>query len=333
MRQVLKSLLGHPALTRRAARRAGRRVVALCYHDLRDDDDFGNWLRVPVSLFDRQLAELGRVATFLRPEQLDAPDALDPTRLHVLLTFDDGYANNLRLALPVLERHRAPALVFVSTGPLLSQRAFWPDVVLTPIQALRLDRLDLRPFGFADYRFRRRDDADRWEDLERVLVDLKRAGNPDHPRVKAVLDHLAATHADTLAAHLPRFRPLDAAEASRLTASGLVRLGSHSHEHVILTRLDDAELERNLQESRRLLSGIAGADVVDLAYPNGDWDGRVAERAAAAGYVRAWTTRPGLVTPRADRLSLPRVMVGGYDVPATTRFQINRLLLAGGNGA
>ena len=62
MRQALKSLLGHPVLTRLAARPGGPRIVALCYHDLREDDDFGNWLRVPVSEFDRQLEDLSRVA-------------------------------------------------------------------------------------------------------------------------------------------------------------------------------------------------------------------------------------------------------------------------------
>jgi peptidoglycan/xylan/chitin deacetylase (PgdA/CDA1 family) len=45
----------------------------------------------------------------------------------VVVTFDDGYVDNLRNALPILERLRVPATLFVATGPVESQRPFWWD--------------------------------------------------------------------------------------------------------------------------------------------------------------------------------------------------------------
>ncbi len=61
----------------------------------------------------------------------------------VVLTFDDGYADNLWNAKPLLERYEVPATVFVSTGYVDSDREFWWDelerlLVLTPVLPQRL---------------------------------------------------------------------------------------------------------------------------------------------------------------------------------------------------
>jgi hypothetical protein len=220
-----------------------------------------------------------------------------------------------------------PALIFISTAHMIEQRPFWSDLVVTPIQAARLERLDLRAFGFDDFRFAAGPAAARWDDVERVLVALKRAGNPEHPRVAAVLDHLGAQYAAELAEHLPRFRPLTSAEAAELAADPRIRLGAHGHDHVILTYLDDAALDRNLTEPRRHLEALGAAPVTDLAYPNGDHDRRVVTRAAAAGYRRAWTTQLGLVHVDDDPFTLARILIGAFDPPWLLRMHINRLLL------
>lgn len=327
LRGLLKSILGNARLTRLAARRGPAAVLVLMYHDLRDDGDFANWLRVPVSDFDAQLEALGRLGRFVEPEALSDPDGLDPRRLNILLTFDDGYVNNHRLALPLLARHKAPALVFVSTRHMREQRPFWPDVIITAVQAGGLDALDLRAFGLGEARFRPAGNPGRWEDIQRLLVAVKALGNADHPQVAALLGHLRDRHGDLLDEHLPRFRPLNAAEAREMAASGWCRLGAHGHDHDILTYLDDENLDYNLREPRRILEEAAGAPVVDLAYPNGDFDARVQAGAVAAGYARAYTTRPGLARPDAPTLELPRLGVGADEPLSVLRYQINRLLL------
>ena len=43
----------------------------------------------------------------------------------VVVTFDDGYANNLFQAKPLLERFDIPATVFVTSGLLGTHREFW----------------------------------------------------------------------------------------------------------------------------------------------------------------------------------------------------------------
>ena len=72
-----------------------------------------------------------------------------------------------------------------------------------------------------------------------------------------------------------------------------VLLGSHTHTHPRLSRLDDAALDRELCVSKRLLSQVCGRPVTQLAFPHGDYDARVVRRARAAGYVCLYGIVPG----------------------------------------
>jgi peptidoglycan/xylan/chitin deacetylase (PgdA/CDA1 family) len=84
------------------------------------------------------------------------------------------------------------------------------------------------------------------------------------------------------------------------------RVGSHTHTHPILTRLDNASVTDELVHSREILTAELGHSVDILAYRGGHHDDRVVGLTRAAGYRCAVTTRPGLNSPGADLLTLRR---------------------------
>src|SRR6266508_1819174 len=102
---------------------AGRTLRVLMYHKVNDVPE--NSVTVPVSLFDEQMSQLGELG--YTPVSLDdvlayyADGAPLPDRA-VLITFDDGYQDNLDNAVPVLQRHGYPAVVFVPIGYLDGSR-------------------------------------------------------------------------------------------------------------------------------------------------------------------------------------------------------------------
>ncbi|MHB8079150.1 MAG: polysaccharide deacetylase family protein [Candidatus Krumholzibacteriia bacterium] len=328
MKDLVKRLGAAPALTRLGAARARGGILILNYHDVAADGQPSSWLRVPQGEFDRQLARLGRLGEFVGPEALAGAGGGDG-RLRLLLTFDDGYVNNYRLALPVLRRHGAPALFFVSTWHTQTQEPFWFDRVVSPIQAEGLAALDLSEVGLRHYRFRAPDGPGRWDDIQRLLVDITALGNPGEAAVDRVLARCAAAGGAAAARALADCRPLAPDELRAMRDSGLCRFGSHAHRHEILTLLDDAALADGLTASRAFLERTLDLPVGDIAYPNGDVDGRVVAAARAAGYRRGYTVREAPRLPGDDPLRMPRVLVGGYDTPALLSWRLNRALLFG----
>ena len=110
-------------------------------------------------------------------------------------------------------------------------------------------------------------------------------------------------------------------EQLREVADAGWEIGAHTCSHPFLTELDDAELDRQLTESRAVCEEHMGRPCPTLAYPYSDWDPRVAAAAGAAGFTTAVTVNTGTWrTP----LQLPRTGVYHYDTASRLRLRIAR---------
>src|SRR5215218_491100 len=123
--------------TLRPKNRTDQRVVILLYHRVAElrSDPWG--LGVTPRHFAEHLKVLRQYAHPIGLQQLvqGLRDGVLPER-SVAVTFDDGYADNLHGAKPLLERYDIPATFFLTTGFLGQEREFWWD---------ELDRLLLQP--------------------------------------------------------------------------------------------------------------------------------------------------------------------------------------------
>ena len=117
VRRVLKAILVTLA-ARASARPAPPAIRILTYHRVNDSHP-GDRLSVPSAVFTRQMevlaysgrpvVTLGEAVAALRGDRALPPGA-------VALTFDDGFADNLEVALPVLQRFELPAIFFVPSA-------------------------------------------------------------------------------------------------------------------------------------------------------------------------------------------------------------------------
>jgi len=320
-----------------AARRRGRgqgtdaaAPAILLYHRVEDlpRDPLG--LAVRPAHFAEHLEVLaGRTAT------LEQVAAGDPPAGAVALTFDDGYADNLRHALPALERAGVPATLFVATGHVASGAGFWWDAVDRLLRAAPADgapeHAPAAPGGRRPALTGRRPpltvtldgDARAWpahtpaerEHARRGLHGWLQARAPG--QIAEALAQLGAWAQADPAATPDRDRPLTVPELQELAAAGPVALGAHTRSHRSLAPTPPRLRREELARSGDDLALWTGRHPAAVSYPFGvpgvDVDTATLEDAARLGYRIGVVNAPGRVTPAVPRLALPRLTAP--DVP------------------
>lgn len=218
------------------------------------------------------------------------------------ITFDDGYADNHDIALPILQRHGLVATFFVATGFLDGGR-MWNDSVIESVRRTGAAALDLRALGLAGV-----DDivldglAARQAAIPRLLGALKYL---EPPRREAAVAAVAAA----ACAELPNDLMMTAAQVRGLHRAGM-QVGAHTVSHPILARLSPQAAHREVLQSKQALESILGAPVPLFAYPNGkpqqDYDQASIDIVRDCGFDAAFSTVWGAAGPGADRYQLPR---------------------------
>jgi peptidoglycan/xylan/chitin deacetylase (PgdA/CDA1 family) len=230
------------------------------------------------------------------------------------VTFDDGYADNLHAAKPVLQRHGVPATVFLATGYIGSARRFWWDALAQSVLACDAlpTRLELecagQRFSYDDPRLALPNDAGRL--ARRSLHDRLwqwLSSLADHDRRNAIetIQEWAPGGPPPAADELP----MTDAEVRSLIADGLVEIAGHTANHCMLSRLPASakavEIERSWHDCRRL----AGQNPRSFAYPHGDFDEESVDLVRRTGFSNGCTTEQDLVWSQTDPYRTPRIGV------------------------
>ncbi len=244
------------------------------------------------------------------------------------ITFDDGYADNLELALPMLEAEGLPATIFVSSGYLDSRRELWSDALdRIFLQPLRLpSALELRVDGhmlrvdFSGCESYSRHPAWDWDDDDvtirhtayRTLFQaIRPLSSFDQKEIIHNLEHWSQSHNSR-----PERRFLTTEEVRTLAASRLIEIGAHTVTHPVLSTLSIKSQQVEIAQSKRTLEEICGRPVNAFAYPNGgaaDYTQKTVSLVREAGFHHACSAFGGLLTPTIDRYQIPRMMVRNWD--------------------
>jgi peptidoglycan/xylan/chitin deacetylase (PgdA/CDA1 family) len=301
-----------------AARRSGAlaalrwlhraRIPILCYHSVVDRPvppsigDRGGGLHLPADRFREQLRFLARHYRVVSLEEMIA-DA-SPRPRSVALTFDDGYANSLSVAAPILAEFGFPATVFLATDYLGTDLFWWDEL------CLRLATLEGRSF-----------EPEAWGSVDltsaqgvtRALArgdGLLRAATQEHrSRLFAALGGDEGTRTPLASA----LRPATWDEC-RAAPPG-IRFGGHGSAHRLLGEIPLEAARDDVQQCGRALRTELGARAASVfCYPAGQWTPAVRAGLPAAGFPAAVLAGPHRADQRLARRSdeptlLPRVGV------------------------
>lgn len=306
------SLLTDVMPSRRHRRRDGAGSVAptiiLMYHRIGAPGDDPLQLFVSPEHFRAQMEVLREVLPVVGFDALDTPASAP----RAIVTFDDGYLDNLDHAVPVLTDLGIPATFFVTTAALdPAEPEFWWDRLAHLLLTDDAPPTDAVTVGLADGRSVRvdvRTPAGR----RRCFVLCNERLVYAAPAVQeALLADLAAQLGRSVQCCASHGR-MNAAQLRALHDGGLVTIGAHTRHHHCLAALDEADARAEIAGCRSDLAAVLGTPPALLAYPYGA-PGTVDERhdalAAEAGYSWACTTRRGAWVGEGSPHALPRVAV------------------------
>ncbi len=217
------------------------------------------------------------------------------------ITFDDGYADNHDVAMPILKRHGLCATFFVATGYLDGGR-MWNDSVIEALRRTPHARLDLGLVDPSLGEVALDGDAQRRATIDAVIRAIKYLPEEQRAaRVDRLVERCACTLPDTLMMSEQQVRSLH--------RSGM-QIGPHTVSHPILARLPDDRAREEIFASRQALRDIVGAPMPLFAYPNGkpfeDYGPRDVELVRQAGFEAAVSTAWGAARGGSPLWELPR---------------------------
>ena len=321
----IRQSLAASGAVRLVARVRGAAVVILMYHSVMDDpgrdaDTLGDNIH-SAEVFRRHMEILSHryspvsmddVLQFVRGEKRLPAGA-------VAVTFDDGYADNLEVAAPMLNRLGIPSTVYVTVDAV--ERAMLPFPA-------RLRHAFMRTR------------VGSWVDSSPRMWPLTRTGERGQA-LRAAQEHCARLAGETQELFLvsvERALDVEAPRTSLMMTWDQVRqfarqghaVGSHTMTHPNIAHVEEADVERELAESRRRLEEQLSSPVVHFAYPGPAltpiWSERSLAVCRGVGYETAVTTTYGVVRRGDHPLCLRRL--GARDDADGFRWDLERVLLS-----
>ncbi len=180
----------------------------------------------------------------------------------VMITFDDGYFNNL-LAVDVLEQYEVPAIFFVTTRNIMENTSMWADIIYkyrfkqaAGLKSIYQEQEFLKSYSYREineYIFKNfgPESFKPWSDIDRFLT-------PE--------------------------------ELTTLSKSPFVTIGNHTVNHAILINYEEEEIRKELLESNDFIEQRTGDRPLSLAFPNGDFNQSLLDIVEDLGFRVAFTT-------------------------------------------
>jgi peptidoglycan/xylan/chitin deacetylase (PgdA/CDA1 family) len=236
-----------------------------------------NSLFITREIFEQQLRLFKQ---FFNPISLDDfyAQKFSDSRFNICLSFDDGFANNHKYVLPLLEQYEIPAVFFVTAIRNENMDILWNDFLTIATTAA--------PAGFNwQNRHFSKNSAQQYQadDSGRGLADLLRDnGFEGKQSMMHALEQFSGFRQDKKIEEY--WLQMTVAEIKQMAASRWVTIGSHGYYHNDLARISRKELIKELVGSKSFLETVTGKQIRSLAFPYGSYSSEVVKEAMEAGY-------------------------------------------------
>jgi len=295
--------------------RLRNRAVVLMYHRvLPDETDCFSTPSIVVSpdTFSTHMKFLRRHFRVLSLQQLrqHLEDRRPFPSRSCIVTFDDGWTDNVVHAMPILRAHAVPAVFFVATDFVGSTKCFWQERLSRRLYlATKVPDAHHIVTALLGEEFHRLSPKRLRSAIHEAVRHLKDRRKPQEIDAAELQLEAALTKAGTQIAQNGEDRFMQWMEVARLELEGRCDVGAHGSSHAPLTLLPDELVERELLKCRRDIEANIGHTTEAIAYPNGDHDERIVNLAYRAGFRIGFTTVRGVLDAGDDPMRIRRINI------------------------
>lgn len=317
LKQLIKFLMRWLGIIRLYQFARRKQIVILTIHGVMDEQDKPSWQPLRPQLSRDKLEEYLRVLS-KRYRFISLADAVEMLKgrkpikpYSLVLTFDDGYRNNLTHALPILRRYNAPVTFFIPTGFLDNPRPFWFDRLDYALQHARVNGREVKVGSFTMCL-----DSSSREALQESFERLRRTAKEqkmsdlDFLRELEQLSEQLETESGRALADIQGDDNCSAimswGDVERI-GDGDVTFGSHTVDHIRLGLVNDEVACEQLTRSKHDVEIHTGKPCFCLAYPNGSYSRETINLAENCKYSCCVTSIEGLNRVKDDLMRLRRI--------------------------
>jgi len=239
-----------------------------------------------------------------------------PKRKTITISFDDGYSNNLHMALPLLEKYKMKTTFFISgvCTEEMKTRVLWTDILSCLMFFQKQSSIE-----FGNKTFRNYTDIDSKISLQDFLRSCQTSLLNDF------INHLISKYdvikqLNSLPDELWRLLSKD--ELRKLSDSGIADIGSHAYSHYSMANMDISDVEKELRMSKDSLEQVIEKDIKMIAYPFGSYNDAIKNLAEQIGYDYQMAVDYLNSSDISDARILNR-----HGISSTTTFEANILML------
>lgn len=257
---------------------------------------------ISTELFEKQLKYFKSHFNIVPLCQLNEANESDK-KPRIALSFDDGYENNFKEVLPILEKYEAPATIFITAIQVAKYDFLWADL----LDLHRLRGPSEFKFEGLTYKRKKHEFTSQTETLKSVL----KASNwsTKEKFISRILKSNQFIEDKNL---FPYFKLLSPQQIKGLSKSNYIELGSHGVYHNCLDMITEEEAIIEMQKSKDYLEQIIGKEVALFAYPDGRYNNKLIELAEKVGYKKQYVVDYNKPEDRKDNRIQNRFGINPY---------------------